>query len=179
MEQSGVRQQKYEDTMEMGRTRVVARRSQTQVGKMGQVTIGRARHGEKSGPKWRGTTLVQKVFGLCASKTGTKIDESLQPEKMDTKQCQKIISESKSSKRRENGKLKGKKRRVTSKERKRLREGLEVGGFLVQKDHGTSPKKRMLEDGGALPKEDGDLLRENQAMHEETLSAVGCGRTSI
>ena len=28
-------------------------------------------------------------------------------------------------------------------------------------------QKRMLEDRGALPKEDGDLLREYQAMHEE------------
>ena len=27
--------------------------------------------------------------------------------------------------------------------------------------------KRMLEDGGSLPREDGDLLREYQAMHEE------------
>ena len=28
-------------------------------------------------------------------------------------------------------------------------------------------KKRMLEDRGALPKADGDVLREHQAMHEE------------
>ena len=30
-------------------------------------------------------------------------------------------------------------------------------------------KERMFEDRGALPKEDGDLLREYQAMHEENL----------
>ena len=34
--------------------------------------------GEKSGSKWRGFNLVQKVFGLCAAKTGTKIDDSMQ-----------------------------------------------------------------------------------------------------
>ena len=37
-------------------------------------------------------------------------------------------------------------------------------------------KKRMLEDREALPREDGDSLREYQAMHEETFSAVGGGR---
>ena len=45
---------------------------------MGQITFVRARHGEKSGSKWRGVNLVQKVFGLCAAKTGTDIDESMQ-----------------------------------------------------------------------------------------------------
>ena len=34
-------------------------------------------------------------------------------------------------------------------------------------------KKRWLEDGGATPKEDGDLLREHQTTHKK---AVGCGR---
>ena len=37
---------------------------------------------------------------------------------------------------------------------------------MAQKGSRNIPKKRMLEDRGALPKEDGDLLRENQAMHE-------------
>ena len=34
--------------------------------------------GEKSGSKWRGFNLAQKVFGLYAAKTRTKIDESMQ-----------------------------------------------------------------------------------------------------
>ena len=32
---------------------------------------------------------------------------------------------------------------------------------------GTSPKKKLLEASGALLREDGDLLREYQAMHDE------------
>ena len=60
-----------------------------------------------------------------------------------------------------------KKTRVTRKECKRLREEFEVGGFVAQKGSWNITKKRMLEDGGALPKEDGDLPREYQAMHEE------------
>ena len=45
---------------------------------MGHITFGRTRHGEKSGSKWRGINLVPIVFGLCAAKTETKVDESMQ-----------------------------------------------------------------------------------------------------
>ena len=35
--------------------------------------------------------MVQKVFGSCAAKTGTQIDESMQARKMDTKEYGKIF----------------------------------------------------------------------------------------
>ena len=38
---------------------------------------------------------------------------------------------------------------------------------MAQKGVWNIPKKTMLEDGGALPKEDGNQLREYRAMHEE------------
>ena len=37
---------------------------------------------------------------------------------------------------------------------------------MVQKGLENIAKKRMLEDRGALPREDGDLLREYHALHE-------------
>ena len=37
--------------------KLLARRFQTQSGKMEQITSGRARHGEKSGSKWRGSNF--------------------------------------------------------------------------------------------------------------------------
>ena len=61
------------------------------------------------------------------------------------------------------------KRRGTRKECKSLREECEVGGFMAQKVC-ASPRKRMLDHRGAVPREDVDLLSENQAMHEEKLS---------
>ena len=69
---------------------------------------------------------------------------------------------------REDKKLNGSKRRVTRKERKRLREEFEVGGFMSRKGlwNIAKKKKRMLEDRGALPREDGDLLAECHAIHE-------------
>ena len=77
---------------------------------------------------------------------------------------------------REDGKLKGKKERVTRKECKRLREEFEVGGFMAQKGLCNIATKRMLEDRGALPREDGDLLREYQAMHEENFLSSWLGK---
>ena len=38
---------------------------------------------------------------------------------------------------------------------------------MAQKEFWKIAKKRMLEDRGALPREDGDMLRQYQAMHEE------------
>ena len=38
---------------------------------------------------------------------------------------------------------------------------------MAQKGLWNITKKRMLEDRGALPKEDGDCVREYKAMHED------------
>ena len=56
------------------------------------------------------------------------------------------------------------KKRVTRMECKRLGKEFEVGGSMAQKEL-WNIKKSMLEHRGALPREDGDLLREYQAMH--------------
>ena len=49
--------------------------------KMGKAHFGRAPHGEKSGPRWRGLSVVQQVLGLCALSSGTGADEPLQARK--------------------------------------------------------------------------------------------------
>ena len=38
---------------------------------------------------------------------------------------------------------------------------------MAPKEMWNIAKKRMVEDGGAVPKEDGNLLREFEAKHEE------------
>ena len=65
--------------------------------------------------------------------------------------------------------MKGKKKRVTTKECKLLREEFDAGGFMAQKGLWHIAKTRMLEDRGASLEEEGDLIREHQAMHEENL----------
>ena len=56
--------------------------------------------------------------------------------------------------------------RVIREECKRLQAEFEEG-FMAQKGLWNIAKKRQLDDRRALPKEDGELLREYQAMHEE------------
>ena len=42
---------------------------------------------------------MQKVFGLCAAKTGTKIDESMHSKRMDTKGCGKMLNTNRNTRR--------------------------------------------------------------------------------
>ena len=60
------------------------------------------------------------------------------------------------------------KRRVTRMECKRLREEFADGGFMAQiKGCGKFATTRMLQDGWAMPREEGDLVKEYKAMHED------------
>ena len=44
-------------------------------------------------------------------------------------------------------------------------------GFLTQKGLWNLARKSVLEDRGALPEEEGDVIREYKAMHEEHFSS--------
>ena len=56
-----------------------------------------------------------------------------------------------------NWKIEGQKRRITRKEYRRLGNEFKTGGFMVARE-------KMLRDRGALPKEEGDILREYKAV---------------
>ena len=43
----------------------------------------------------------------------------------------------------------------------------EMGGFTAQKGLWNLAREEMLQDRGALPKEEEDIVREYKAMHEE------------
>ena len=66
-----------------------------------------------------------------------------------------------------NWKLEGQKRRTTRKESKRQFKKFEMGGFMAQKGLWNLAREKMLLDRGALSKEEGDVVREYKAMHEE------------
>ena len=55
---------------------------------------------------------------------------------------------------------------------KTLRKEIEVGGFLAQHGVWNVARKKMLEDRGALAKEESDLVREYKAMQVEHV--LGC-----
>ena len=110
--------------------------------------------------------MVQKVLGSCATKTGTKIDESAQAGENGHERIWKDVGRV-LAKNAKGWNVEGRKNMVTRKECYRLLEEFEVGGFMALKGSWNVAKRRMLEDRGALSKEDGDLLREYQAKHQE------------
>ena len=48
---------------------------QPQAEKMKNSALGRARHGKKSGPEWRGGGVVQEVLRVCSVPARAEIDE--------------------------------------------------------------------------------------------------------
>ena len=57
---------------------------------------------------------------------------------------------------------------ILEQERKRrLSNEFEMGGFMAQKGLWNLARDKMLQDRGALPEEEGDVVREYKAMHEE------------
>ena len=66
-----------------------------------------------------------------------------------------------------NWKIEGQKRRITRKEYRKMWNEFETGGFMAQKGLWNAARKKMLQDRGTLPEEEGDIARECKAMHEE------------
>ena len=63
--------------------------------------------------------------------------------------------------------IEGEKRVVTRKEDRRLRSDCEDEGLMAQKELWGMAKRRSLEDGRAVPEEEGDLVRKYEVMHED------------
>ena len=55
---------------------------------------------------------------------------------------------------------------LLEREYRRLMNDFEMGGFMAQKGLWNLVREKMLQDRGALPKEEGDVVREYKAMHE-------------
>ena len=106
------------------------------------------------------------MLGLC--------EANCRLEQVSTKEHGKMLNEFRFSKtagflrRGQNiGKLKGKKRRITRKEYQRLLNVFEMEGFMAQKELWNLARDKASQDRGALPREEGDPIREFQAMHEK------------
>ena len=65
------------------------------------------------------------------------------------------------------GESKEKKKRNTRKDYKRLLNSSEMGGFMAQKGLCNLAKEKIMKARGELPDEEGDAVREHEAMHEE------------
>ena len=80
-------------------------------------TFGTTRHGEESGPKWRGVGMVQTVSRLCAVPSGAKADEPLQTRREERHERVRNVVEKSSSNLEEEKRWKLEGKRKTHKER--------------------------------------------------------------
>ena len=64
-------------------------------------------------------------------------------------------------------KIEGQKKRITRKEYQRLLNKCEMEGFMAQKGLWMLPGEKVLQDRGEWFKEEGAVIRECKAMHED------------
>ena len=106
---------------------------------------------------------------------GPKLMNCCKPEQVGTKEYGKLLKriqvlEMAGSRRRrqETGRMMDEKRRITRKEYQRLQKiKFEMEGFKAQKFFWNLVREKVLQDRGALLQEEGDVIREYKAMHEE------------
>ena len=116
----------------------------------------------------------RKCSGVREATNGPKLMNRCKPAKMDTKENGKmlkriqILGEEMCQRRiRESGKLRGQKDELQGKSAQGFGKSLRLEVLWLKKGRWNIAKRKLLEDRGALPRKDGDLLREYQAMHEE------------
>ena len=66
-----------------------------------------------------------------------------------------------------NCKIEGQNSRITRKEYHIFLISLKMEGLMAHEDLWNLARESVLQDRGALPKEEGDVIREDMAMHEE------------
>ena len=116
----------------------------------------------------------RKCSGHARQRVGPKLMNHCKPEKAGIKECGKMLKRNQVLEEdrilvneARDCTIEGQKRRTTRKEYRRVWNEFETGGFMAQKAPWNVARENILEDRGALPKEDGHPLRECKAMHEE------------
>ena len=96
------------------------------------------------------------------------------PEKVGTKEYGKMLKRIQAredggspAKEARNRKIEGQKRNTTRKEYRRFWNEFEMRGFTAQQGLCNVARKKVLQDRSASPEEEGDIIREYKARHEE------------
>ena len=116
----------------------------------------------------------RKCSGCARQKLGPELMNCCKPEQVGTKQYGKMLKRiqvleegSVPAKEARNWKIQGQERRTSRKECQRLLNKFEMEGFMAQKGLWNLDREKMLQDRGALPEEEGDIVREYKAKHED------------
>ena len=111
----------------------------------------------KNGQAGRSSDLVQKMLVLCETESGTQIDELLQAGASGHKRARHDATTNSHSRRRQ-GPCQGGKDLKALKDRKDESQGKNTED-CAQKGLWNLARKKMLHDRGALPEEEGDIVR--------------------
>ena len=105
---------------------------------------------------------------------GPQLTNCCRLEQMDTKEFGKMVKRIQifeegrvPAKEAKNWRIEGEKKRITRKESKRLLNNFEIEGEMAQKGMWNLAKENTMKERGKLPNEEGDVVREYKAMHEE------------
>ena len=122
----------------------------------------------------QGEVLIwcRKCSGHVRQRMGLELMNCCKPEQVGTTEYGKMLKRIQvledgriPAKEVRNWKIEGQKRRITWKEYRILSNDFEMGGSISQKSLWNVAREKMLQDRGALPKEEGDIVRECKAMH--------------
>ena len=116
----------------------------------------------------------RKCSGDARLRMGPQFIHCCKPEQVGTKEYGKMLERVQilgdgrvPAKEARNWKIEGQKRRITRKEYRKLWNEFEAEGFKAQKGLWNVAREKLLQDRGALPEEEGDIVREYRAMREE------------
>ena len=116
----------------------------------------------------------RKCSGCARQRMVPKLRNSCRPEQAGTKEHGKMLKRIQIledgrvlAKETTNWRIEGEKSRITGKEYRRLLNEYELEELMAQRGLWNLAKEKRLQDRGALPREEGDVIREYNAMHEE------------
>ena len=111
---------------------------------------------------------MQEMLGTRETEDGTQIEELFQARASGHQRAWQYVETYPDPRRRQGscqrgkktGRLRGKKRRITWKEYRRLLHDFELEGLMAQKGLWNLAREKRLHDRGALPREECDVIRE-------------------
>ena len=119
-------------------------------------------------------TWCRKCSGYARQRMRPKLMNCCEPEPMGTQAHGKMLKRIQvlddgrvPAKEARSWRIEGQKTRITRKGHQRLLSKVEIEGFMSQKGLWNLVREKVLRERGALPKEEGDVIRKYKAMHEE------------
>ena len=165
----------HEDAKKMHRTKILVKK----FGKLRRRHLGGHDLVRRMDRQGEVLTWCRKCSGFAWQRMGPKLMNRFKTEQMGTKEHGKMLKRIQGvedgtilAKEATHWKKEGQKRIITRKGYQRLLNMCEMEGFMAEKGLWNLAREKVLRERGALRKEEGDVIREYKAMHEETFLSI-------